>query len=108
VDALGRVRDHGHELACLLRRRRPGSRAVRSGWRFYAAETTAASDDDPEVHQILIDVSVAAQHLVTYEALRTYASSERRRTEGPFAIALLEGMLDRVARFPEDALPADR
>ena len=107
-DVASLVRAHGGDYARLLRQRRPGTRADGSGWRFYADATARAAGDDIEVHQILVDISVAAQHLGTNDALRSYATSKRRRVEGPLAAAFLEGMLDRVDRFPHDVLRLDR
>lgn len=107
-DVASLLRAHGGDYAGLLRQRRPGTRADGSGWRFYADATARAAGDDVEVHQILIDVSVAAQHLGSNDALRSYATSKRRRVEGPLAAAFLEGMLDRVDRFPHDVLRLDR
>ncbi|MEV4418360.1 hypothetical protein AB0L40_00110 [Patulibacter sp. NPDC049589] len=101
------LRAHGGDYARLLRQRRPGSRASGSGWRYYADATATAAGDDAEVHQILIDISVAAQHLSTNDALRTYASSKRRRVSGPMATAFLDGVIDRVDRFPHDVLRPD-
>lgn len=107
-DVVTVLRAHGGDYARLLRQRRPGTRADGSGWRFYADATARAAGEDVEVHQILVDVSVAAQHLGTNDALRSYAISKRRRVEGPLAAAFLEGMLDRVDRFPHDVLRLDR
>lgn len=107
-DVAALLRAHGGDYARLLRQRRPGSRADGSGWRFYADAMARAAGDDAEVHQILIDVSVAAQHLGTNDALRSYATSKRRRVQGSLAIAFLDGMLDRIERFPHDVLRQDR
>ena len=107
-DVASLLRAHGGDYARLLRQRRPGTRADGSGWRFYADATARAARNDIEVHQILVDISVAAQHLGPNDALRSYATSKRRRVEGPLAAAFLEGMVDRVDRFPHDVLRLDR
>ncbi|CAB4893308.1 unannotated protein [freshwater metagenome] len=106
-DVASLVRAHGGDYARLLRQRRPGTRADGSGWRFYADATARAAGDDIEVHQILVDISVAAQHLGSNDALRAYATSKRRRVESPLAAAFLEGMLDRIDRFPHDVRRLD-
>lgn len=101
------MRAHGGDYARLVRQRRPGSRANGSGWQLYADASAKPAGHNLEIHQILTDTSVAAQHRSINKALRAYASSKRRHVEGPLTTAFLDCMIDRVDQFPLGTLPVN-
>ena len=101
--AVRELREHGRLLGLMLQRRTPGTRAVGSGWRSHAHAVARLGGDDPEIDRILVDVEVAAQHLMSRTALCRYARTRRARASSPESIALIDGLL---AALEDPAGPA--
>lgn len=68
-----RLRQLGAELARALRRVPEAPSALPRALRTIARGAQDAAGDDHDVHRILVDVAVAAQHLADPRALRAYA-----------------------------------
>jgi hypothetical protein len=101
--ALAELREHGRRLGLALQRQAPGTRAAGSGWRAHAHAASRLAGGDPEIHRILVDVEVAAQHLTSRSALWRYARTRRDRAATPESRALVDGLLAALEGPADDA-----